>query len=51
MKILKRILFGIAVIILIFEISLVLTGNLYVNKVLAMTIFSGKLGPDIENVK
>ena len=51
MKILKRILIAIISIIILTELVLVLTGNTFVNKVLAMTIFSGKLGPDIAELK
>lgn len=51
MKILKRIVTGILLLIMISEVALFFTGNLYVNKVLAMTIFSGKMGPDIDELE
>jgi len=51
MKILKRILMAIISIIILIELVLVVTGNTFVNKVLAMTIFSGKMGPDIDELK
>jgi CubicO group peptidase (beta-lactamase class C family) len=51
MKILKRILIVIISIIIIAEIILVITGNTFVNKVLAMTILVGKMGPDIDELK
>jgi CubicO group peptidase (beta-lactamase class C family) len=47
MKKLKKIGVGLLLLICVGEISLWASGNLYVNKVLALTIFSGKLGPDI----
>lgn len=47
MKKLKKIAAGLLILICLVEISLWASGNLYVNKVLALTIFSGKLGPDI----
>ncbi|MFN5025858.1 MAG: serine hydrolase domain-containing protein [Bacteroidota bacterium] len=47
MKKLKKIGIGLLILICVGEISLWASGNLYVNKVLALTIFSGKLGPDI----
>lgn len=50
MKYLKRIATWVVLLILAFEIGLVLTGNLFVNKVLTMTIFSGKSGPDIDEL-
>ncbi len=50
MKIIKRILIGLILFILLLETSLLITGNLFVNKVLAMTIFSGKTGPDIDEL-
>ncbi len=51
MKIIKRILIGLVAIIFIAELLLVFTGNLYVNKVLAMTIMVGKTGPDIDELE
>jgi CubicO group peptidase (beta-lactamase class C family) len=51
MKILKRILIVILSIIILSEIALVISGNTFVNKVLAMTIFAGKMGPDIDELK
>lgn len=50
MKILKRIFFGLLVFVVSVEVLLVLSGNGYVNKVLAMTLFSGKTGPDIDEL-
>jgi CubicO group peptidase (beta-lactamase class C family) len=50
MKILKRIGISLILIILLLEIALLATGNTYVNKVLALTIFSGKMSPDIDEV-
>lgn len=47
MKKLKKIVAGLLILICLVEISLWASGNLYINKVLALTIFSGKLGPDI----
>lgn len=49
-KILKRFLVGILTLVVVGELLLLLTGNGYVNKVLAMTIFSGKTGPDIDEL-
>ena len=51
MKILKHILIVLISIIILSELVLVITGNTFVNKVLAMTIFVGKLGPDIDELK
>ncbi len=50
MKVLKRTGVILLVIIIFLELALLVTGNLYVNKVLAMTIFSGKMGPDIDEL-
>jgi CubicO group peptidase (beta-lactamase class C family) len=50
MKIVKRILVGLVILILAIEGLLLVTGNGYVNKVLAMTLFSGKTGPDIDEL-
>lgn len=50
MKLLKRIGISLILLILLLEIALLATGNTYVNKVLAMTIFSGKMSPDIDEV-
>ncbi len=50
MKIIKRILIILFAIIFVAELLMLFTGNLYVNKVLAMTIFSGKMGPDIDEL-
>lgn len=50
MKILKRIFIVLSIIILLIELVLFVTGNLYVNKVLGMTILSGKTGPDIDEL-
>ncbi len=50
MKIVKRILLGIFILIASVEGLLLVTGNGYVNKVLALTIFSGKTGPDIDEL-
>ncbi len=49
-KIFKWFLIVLLSIILLFETGLLVTGNLYVNKVLAMTIFRGKTGPDIDDL-
>jgi CubicO group peptidase (beta-lactamase class C family) len=38
-------------IVLLVETGLVVSGNAYVNKVLYMTIFQGKTGPDIDELK
>ena len=50
LKILKRFFMGILTLVIVGEILLLLTGNGYVNKVLVMTIFSGKTGPDIDEL-
>lgn len=50
MKILKRILIIISILVLLLELGLLFTGNIFVNKVLSMTIFSGKMGPDIDEL-
>jgi len=50
-NILKRFLIVLLVLIIAVELFLLFTGNLYVNKVLAMTIFSGKSGPDIDELQ
>lgn len=50
MKIGKRILIVLLSIVLLVEIALLITGKWYVNRVLAMTIFSGKSGPDIDEL-
>jgi CubicO group peptidase (beta-lactamase class C family) len=50
MKILKRTFIIIAIAIVLLQIGLFATGNMYVNKVLALTIFSGKSGPDIDEL-
>ncbi|MES2780563.1 MAG: serine hydrolase [Bacteroidota bacterium] len=50
-KILKRTLFTVLAIFFAAELLLLVTGNWYINKVLAMTIFSGKTGPDIDELK
>ena len=47
MKILKKVFLGLLIFIILFELYLVLSGNWHVNRVLAMTIFRGKTGPDI----
>jgi CubicO group peptidase (beta-lactamase class C family) len=47
-KMLKRTLLSLLTLILVGELLLLVSGNGYVNKVLAMTIFSGKTGPDID---
>jgi CubicO group peptidase (beta-lactamase class C family) len=49
-KVLKRTVISLLVIILIFELGLLVTGNMFINKVLRLTIFSGKTGPDIDEV-
>jgi CubicO group peptidase (beta-lactamase class C family) len=36
--------------VVLFELGLLVTGNLYVNKVLWLTILSGKTGPDIDEL-
>lgn len=51
MKILKRIVIALIALILVLEAGLLATGNNYVNKVLSMTIFSGKMGPDIDELE
>ena len=50
-KILKRFLLGLLSLIIVGELLLLVTGNGYINKVLGMTIFSGKTGPDIDELK
>lgn len=50
MKIVKKIILYTVSIILIFETGLWLSGNLFVNSVLKHTIFSGKMGPDIDEL-
>jgi CubicO group peptidase (beta-lactamase class C family) len=47
MKLLKKVFIVFVSLILLLEIYLVVSGNWHVNKVLAMTIFRGKTGPDI----
>lgn len=47
-KVLKRIGLILVAVILLFELGLLVTGNMYINKVLRLTIFSGKTGPDID---
>lgn len=49
-KILKRTLVSLFSLLVIAELLLLVTGNWYINKVLAMTIFSGKTGPDIDEL-
>ncbi|HCP93315.1 MAG TPA: serine hydrolase [Bacteroidetes bacterium] len=49
-KIFKRFLLGLITVFLVGELLLLITGNWYINKVLAMTIFSGKTGPDIDEL-
>jgi CubicO group peptidase (beta-lactamase class C family) len=51
MKIVKRILVSLVTLVLALELLLFITGNSYVNTVLARTIFSGKMGPDIDELK
>lgn len=50
-KILRITLITLLALILVMEIGLLATGNLYVNKVLAMTLLSGKTGPDIDELE
>jgi CubicO group peptidase (beta-lactamase class C family) len=50
MKTIKNIILYTAAIILLFEMGLWLSGNLFVNSVLRHTIFSGKMGPDIDEL-
>lgn len=49
-KILKRTLVSLFTLLIVAELLLLVTGNWYINKVLAMTIFSGKTGPDIDEL-
>lgn len=49
-KFLRRLLYTLLVVVVIFELALLITGNWYVNTVLRMTIFSGKSGPDIDEL-
>jgi CubicO group peptidase (beta-lactamase class C family) len=51
MKRLFNILKWVGLIIIIFEVSLFISGNSYVNDVLKDTVFKGRLGPSIENYK
>jgi CubicO group peptidase (beta-lactamase class C family) len=50
-KVLKWIAIVLVSIILLAEIGLLITGNWYVNKVVYMTLLSGKSGPDIDELK
>lgn len=50
-KVLKRIFIGLLLLIALLELILLFTGKGYINKVLAMTILSGKSGPDIDELK
>ncbi len=49
-KFLKWFLIVLFTIVLVTELGLLATGNLYVNKLLSMTIFKGKTGPDIDEL-
>ncbi len=49
-KFFKRVVIILLVIVIVFELVLVFTGSLYVNKVLSMTIFKGQMSPDINEV-
>ncbi len=50
MKFIKWFFIGLLSLVVLLEAALYLTGNGYVNKVLAMTIFSGKMGPEIDEL-
>jgi len=47
----KRILKTLAAILILTELWLVATGNLFVNKVIWMTLLHGKMGPDINELE
>ncbi|TAE87091.1 MAG: class C beta-lactamase-related serine hydrolase [Bacteroidetes bacterium] len=50
MKIIKWILGILLTIFLVFEAVIFITGKSYINRVFALTIFSGKMGPDIDEL-
>lgn len=50
MKFLKRFLLGIAALLLLLEFAILISGKTYLNRLLLMTILSGKMAPDIDEL-
>jgi CubicO group peptidase (beta-lactamase class C family) len=51
MKVIKWTLIILTTIVIVFELVIALSGKLYLNKVFSLTIFSGKMGPDIDELQ